>query len=130
MIRNNKTCIICGKKYTYCSHCDAFEKQPTWMVDFHEENCMDIFYAVSNYNAEVATLEETVNKLEKLDLSNIDNFDKSIKECIEKIFAEKAKIDETKMQSNKQANVENKTEQKRTSVDEYAKNKSKPSTQR
>ena len=58
MVRNNKTCILCGNKYSYCSGCAEFDHLPRWMECYCSENCKDIFNILSSYNMNHKTKEE------------------------------------------------------------------------
>ena len=51
MRENNKTCICCGKKYTFCPSCSEFDKYPRWMNIYHDENCREIFMVTSDFIA-------------------------------------------------------------------------------
>ena len=43
MARRQRTCYLCGDKYEYCPTCTQDKFKPTWMVEFHSENCKNIF---------------------------------------------------------------------------------------
>ena len=79
-------CIVCNSKYEYCISCSKFDNLPTWMYMFGEENCMNIFYALSNYSCKQNTKEETIEALKKCDLSNIENFNDHIKQEIKQLL--------------------------------------------
>ena len=87
MRKNNKTCIVCSTKYTYCSGCSEFDKYPRWMGIYHEENCKNIFDITSKYLNGQISKEEAKEELGKCDLSNKKNFNKSILDAVNKIMA-------------------------------------------
>lgn len=88
-----RTCVVCGEKYEHCNHCGKFDKEPRWKQMFHDENCMDIFYAITDYNVKEKTKNECRAILEECDLTNKNNFVNPIKEKIEEIFAEETTDD-------------------------------------
>lgn len=96
MVRNNKTCILCGNKYSYCSGCAEFDHLPRWMECYCSENCKDIFNILSSYNMNHKTKEEAKALLEKCDLTMTDTYSEFNKNCINSIMADKiSTLDET-----------------------------------
>ena len=86
MARSTRKCIVCGKEYEFCGGCKRKNK-PSWMNLYHEENCKDIWHAITTFydkDGAVAAAE----RLSNLDLSDMDNFREDVKDKIEKIFAE------------------------------------------
>ena len=52
MIRKHKkTCILCGKEYSYCSNCSEYANLPVWHNIYHDENCKNIFNIATNFHA-------------------------------------------------------------------------------
>lgn len=96
MVRNNKTCILCGNKYSYCSGCAEFDHLPRWMECYCSENCKDIFNILSSYNMNHKTKEEAKALLEKCDLTMTDTYSEFNKNCINSIIADEiSTLDET-----------------------------------
>lgn len=89
MVRNNKTCILCGNKYSYCSGCAEFDHLPRWMECYCSENCKDIFNILSSYNMNHKTKEEAKALLEKCDLTMTDTYSEFNKNCINSIMTDK-----------------------------------------
>lgn len=85
MKKNNKTCICCGKIYTYCNSCPQYITEPTWKAIFHDENCKKIFMAVSDYLGSEKTKDESKAILEACDLSDKDKFNIKVKDTINDI---------------------------------------------
>lgn len=71
MRENNKSCLVCKKKYTYCSSCEEYAHLPRWMTSFCGENCHEVFDIISLYEDKHISLEETKKKLDACDLSVI-----------------------------------------------------------
>lgn len=63
MKKNNKECMICGNRYTFCLNCGTYDKLPRWMAMFDEEICRSVFYIISDYKAGIITKNEAKNKL-------------------------------------------------------------------
>lgn len=49
MIKNNKTCTLCGKAYAYCNSCASFNDKPFWMAMYCSEDCKDIVPVLTDY---------------------------------------------------------------------------------
>lgn len=88
MVRDNKTCILCGKKYSYCSGCAEFDHLPRWMACYCSENCKDIFYTLSSYNMKHKTKKKAKELLEKCDLTNTGTYSEFNQSCINEIMTE------------------------------------------
>ena len=88
MVRNNKTCILCGNKYSYCSGCAEFDHLPRWMECYCSENCKDIFNILSGYNMNHKTKEEAKALLEKCDLTKTDAYNEFNRNCINTIMTD------------------------------------------
>lgn len=88
MVRNNKTCILCGNKYSYCSGCAEFDHLPRWMECYCSENCKDIFNILSSYNMKHKTKEEAKSLLEKCDLTMTDTYSEFNRNCINSIMTD------------------------------------------
>lgn len=58
-----KTCIVCGKKYEYCRHCDKNGKNEKWKTNYCSENCKDVFDIISKYANKHISIEDAKNAL-------------------------------------------------------------------
>ena len=83
--RNNKTCIVCGKSYKYCSGCAEYTHLEPWHSIYCSDNCKEIFNIVSMYNK--VPKEETRSRLNKCDLSNKNTFHKNILKTINELYS-------------------------------------------
>lgn len=88
MGRRNRECYLCGQDYNYCPTCSQDKLKPTWMAEFHEENCKNIFDICTRYNMQLVNKDEAKAALEKCDLSNKANFKPYVQRDLENIFAE------------------------------------------
>ena len=109
--QNNKTCIICGKNYTYCPVCNSWDaNKPTWYFIFDGLNCHDIYEVCTQYRDGEIDAKVAYEKISKLDISNIKNFADATRIQIEEILAkgkdvksvtEKVKTSDTKNENKK-----------------------------
>ena len=89
MPKNNRVCLTCNEKYSYCPNCNR--KDPAWMTEFHSENCKNIFQICTNFNLGIQTKSDAKKALEACDLSNKENFKDFVQRDIASIFAEDPK---------------------------------------
>ena len=87
MGRRTRECYLCGLKYEYCGTCSNDRMKPSYMSEFHNGNCKDIFDICTRFNMQLMSKEEAKAALEKCDLSNKSNFKSYIKDDIKNIFA-------------------------------------------
>ena len=90
MGRRQRECYLCGFKYEYCPTCSQDRTKPSWMAEFHSENCKDIFDICTRFNMELFTKEEAKEAIEKCDLSNKLNFRPSVQNTLSNLL----KVDE------------------------------------
>ncbi len=95
MKKNNKTCLVCKTKYTYCSSCEEFARLPRWMTCFCGENCHDVFNIISQYEDKHINLEEAKQKLDACDLSAIKANGTPASRIIEDIYKTAKKEEST-----------------------------------
>lgn len=105
MKMNNKTCICCGKIYTFCTGCDQYINEPRWKAIYHNETCKDIFVIVSDYLQGAISKEEAKERLLKCDLSYRNELHKKIQDGINEILHEEEKSNIA--QPSVSANLEN-----------------------
>jgi len=84
--KNNKTCIVCGKKYTYCNTCGEYRHLPIFMVTFCGQNCLDVYNVLSGYEGGEIDKNTAKNKLESLDTSRHMYYSGSFKKTFNKIM--------------------------------------------
>lgn len=89
MKKDNKTCVCCGKKYTYCNRCEEYANEPVWKAIFHNDNCRKVFTLISDYLGKAATKEKTVEGLKECDLSV--EFTPSINKAVKDVMNSTAK---------------------------------------
>ena len=93
MNKNNlRTCCVCRKEYSFCLCNPEDRNKPTLYFAYCSENCRDIYSVTSSYEYGLMSDIEAKKKLEKLDLSNKDNFGESYKKSIASIMKAKTQV--------------------------------------
>lgn len=90
MGRKSRECYLCKESYKYCPTCSNDRVKPSWMAEFHSENCKDIFDICTRFNMELFTKEEAKSAIEKCDISNKLNFRPSVQNTLSNLL----KVDE------------------------------------
>lgn len=88
MGRKTRECYLCGEVYHYCPTCSQDRMKPSWMAEFHDENCKNIFDICTRFNMQLMTKEDAQKALEACDLSNKDHFKSYVQRDLVNIFAE------------------------------------------
>jgi len=92
MAKRDRKCYLCGTKYKYCPTCSDDKMKPTWMAEFHSENCKNIFEICTEFNLELKSKTEAQEALLNCDFSNQENFKSYVQRDLENIFAEEPKL--------------------------------------
>lgn len=91
MGRRTRECYLCSTKYEYCPTCSQDKMKPTWMAEFHDENCKNIFDICTRFNMKLMDKTEAKKALSACDLSNKSKFKDYVQKDIANIFAEDPK---------------------------------------
>lgn len=91
MGRRSRECYLCGEEYLYCPTCSQDKMKPSWMIEFHNENCKNIFDICTRFNMNMLSKFEAQEALNACDLSKKENFKSYVKRDLENIFAEEPK---------------------------------------
>ena len=86
MGRRARECYLCGREYQYCPTCSQDKTKPTYMSEFHSENCKNIFDICTRFNMKLMSKSEAQDALNACDLSNKANFKSFVKRDLENIF--------------------------------------------
>lgn len=84
--RGTRTCIICGKEYSYCPHCGNGNKGETWRYLYDTEKCMEIFNVLSRYQFKHVNKDEAKSQLKDLKISKDMVFTDEIQKQINEIM--------------------------------------------
>lgn len=88
MGRKTRECYLCGEKYQYCPTCSQDRMKPSWMSEFHDENCKNIFDICTRFNMQLMSKTEARTALSNCDLSQKANFKDYVQRDITNIFAD------------------------------------------
>lgn len=105
--KNNKSCIVCGEKYTFCPTCADTKKLEMWRNIYCSENCKKIFHAASGYYAQTVSIEEVKARFDACDLSRKDKLNESYINAINVVY--ETKKEEIKVEEEIISPVEIKT---------------------
>lgn len=83
----NHKCHCCQTGYYYCPTCPSTEHLETWHIMFHEENCKTIFSTCVDYFLNKITADEAAKILNECDLTNVDSFEKTVKDQVKTILS-------------------------------------------
>lgn len=83
----NATCSICGRKYHLCVSCKDFINLQPYKLHTDTAEHYKIYQILHGYNTGVYNIVETKEKLQLIDLSDINELRDNIKETIKFILA-------------------------------------------
>lgn len=132
-LRNNRKCIVCGTSYRYCSSCLESITKPAWYAIFHDQNCHDIYNAVTAVYSEQGK-DEAKKILDTCNLAGKEHFHPNIIKLINEIYdiKEEAKeaVEPEKTENVKVEKVEEQKEVKEeTKVDTKVETKEEVKTE-
>lgn len=87
--KNNSICSICGKEYYACLSCHDSIRVNPWKIYTDTSEHYKVFQIVRGYNTGVYNKDEAREKLNNVDLSDIDYFRPNIKQIVKDILKEK-----------------------------------------
>ena len=92
----DRTCVVCGKHYEYCTNCDRFLNYPTFMTMYCSKECVDLFDVLSRFEAGQTSKEDAQKVLQGMDQNKMKMLKNSMANTYKKIIAEDkpAKIEE------------------------------------
>lgn len=92
--RNNKTCIVCGKVYTFCNSCNEDRMKPAWMGIYHNENCKKLFETATDYLSKDINKDEARDRFNSCDLSYKKDLHHKIVEAIDEVMIAETKVED------------------------------------
>ena len=91
---NNVTCSICGKGYHACLSCrDSIQLTP-WKLYTDTAEHYKVYQVVRGYNTKVYNKDEARNKLNNINLEDVESFRPHIKEIVKDILREEIIVDD------------------------------------
>ena len=88
MAENNAVCSICGKAYHLCLSCSDTIKLHPWKTYTDSQECFKVFQVVRGFSTGVYTKDEAKEKLQNVDLKDLNSFRPHIKKIIKDILKE------------------------------------------
>lgn len=88
----NATCSICGKGYHKCLSCADKIKAEPWKQYVCCSEHYKVFQIVRGYNTGVYTKGEAKERLQTVDLSDLDSFKDNIRKIVKDIMKEEKKV--------------------------------------
>lgn len=84
----DRTCVVCGKHYEYCTNCDRFLNYPTFMAMYCSKECVDLFDILSRFEAGQTSKEDAQTVLRGMDQNKIKMLKNSMANSYKKIMTE------------------------------------------
>lgn len=121
----NRTCTLCGKKYSYCPTCSADLEKPSWYALWDSENCMKLDDILVRHTLKKITTDEAKNLIIENKLDTLAISDNDIKKHyneilgivekievaeVEPVSKETVKVEETVIEKKVEDKIENKVE--------------------
>lgn len=91
MGKYDRTCVVCGKHYEYCTNCDQFINYPSYMAMYCSKECVDLFDVLSSFEAGQTSKEDAQKVLQGMDQNKMKMLKNSMANSYKKIMAEEAK---------------------------------------
>lgn len=84
--KQTRTCCVCHNNYTFCPVCNSEDRnKPTWYFAYCSENCRDIYKVTSDYENGQINAYDARLILDKLELTNLQNFGESYQKTVARI---------------------------------------------
>lgn len=93
--KNNKTCVICQKKYSYCPSCSKDYDKPDWYMLFDGDNCYKIYDICTSYRDNKISKKKAFELITKCDLADLENFNEGTKGQIKEMLSYAESNDDT-----------------------------------
>lgn len=82
----NRTCFVCGNKYSYCPSCERDKMKPNWYTLFCGEKCKELNDILSANTYGRLSDKEASDSIKKVDITNIQIKNSLIKEKVEQLL--------------------------------------------
>lgn len=130
--KNNSVCSICGKEYYACLSCSDAMKLHPWKIYTDTQECFKVFQVVRGFSTGVYTKDEAKEKLQNVDLKNVDSFRPHIKKIVKDILKEEKVVVKTteKIENTVVENIAEDVAEVKVEKTEMAKNIVRPTVSR
>lgn len=83
-----RKCIVCGKEYRYCSHCNEFNPNEKWRYLYCGSECKEIYSVCEDFiNTKKPEVDAKVAQKKLANLNTEKVINKGVKTNIEEIFS-------------------------------------------
>lgn len=93
----NSYCAICGKGYHLCIPCDHTKDLYPWKIYTDTSEHYKIFQILHGLSTNIYTKEEAKERLQTVDLSDLNELREDIRDRIKDIMSEKPKTNNKKV---------------------------------
>lgn len=92
MASNNRKCICCGTRYSYCPSCSNADRlAPSWKAEFCSEPCKDLWLTATRFNMGKLTKQEAQDIIKSLTLKPASEYATCVQRDLEVILKEDPK---------------------------------------
>lgn len=85
-LKNNSICAICGKPYYTCNSCDDYKRLYPWKMFTDTSEHYKIYQIIHGHSIGIYNKNETKEKLQNVNLSDLETLTDSIQKTIKEIF--------------------------------------------
>lgn len=85
--KHDRTCNMCGKKYSYCPRCDEYKHMEPWHLAYCSQNCMDIDFILSDWATHLIDTETAKERLKGKDTSRAEFWNDSFRATYNEIMS-------------------------------------------
>lgn len=97
MASNNRKCICCGTRYSYCPSCSNADRlAPSWKAEFCSETCKDLWLTATRFNMGKITKQEAQEIIKSLPLKPNTEYVACVQRDLDIILKEEPKPKRTK----------------------------------
>ena len=87
MADSNRTCVVCGREYSYCPHCEKDRNDETWRMVYCSNDCREVFKTVVDYKNGRIDGNAANGRLRFVDLGRRDFYQPEIKGLVGDILS-------------------------------------------
>ena len=127
----NRTCMMCGAQYKFCSHCNDFDPSESWKYLYHDQKCKDLGQIWYAYRGNEITKEQAKKRMEKIkpNIDDVLKYTSIAANEIKEIFGSKEEIVEEIAEDKKESEGEQKDFNSSKNYQKIQYKNSKPKTQ-
>lgn len=86
-MKGERFCIVCGKKYVYCTNCKKGDPKESWRYQYDSEDCRGLFRICADFAFGHITATQAKLKLKKYNLTDLTGYSDDVKNNIAAINA-------------------------------------------